>query len=344
MGGKALKFANTRRYIKDEYLAIADDVSRQFNILFPQCTNTVIPSFFNKQDFGDLDILITSDNLPGNYIELIKTTFNPMEILNNGDVLSFDYKNFQIDLIKHPEKIFNIAKTYYSYNDLGNLIGKVAYKLGLKYGHAGLAILLRDGTNHFGTIELSTNPEIIFNFLGFDYNRFLEGFNDLNDIYDYVVKSRYFNPDIYLLENNNHRSRVRDKKRTSYIGFLEYISGLDVNSDKIYKYKPKKEYLHNTLDYFGSDITNQYNSEWVKLENQKQAKVKFNGTLVSEITGLTDNHLGEFIQLFKQQQEKMFDGDFIKYVLDTEQTKINQDIENLNNFFKPKTTIKMKKS
>ena len=42
--------------------------------------------------------------------------------------------NFQIDFIKVGEENWETSKNYFSYNDLGNLMGRLAQRLGVKYG------------------------------------------------------------------------------------------------------------------------------------------------------------------------------------------------------------------
>jgi hypothetical protein len=59
-----------------------------------------------------------------------------------------------------------------------------------------------------------------------DSNRYKEGFDELSDIFEFVSKSPYFNPDKYKLENISSKGRVRDKKRTTYQEFLKYCDTL----------------------------------------------------------------------------------------------------------------------
>ncbi|WP_457824345.1 hypothetical protein, partial [Staphylococcus aureus] len=49
------------------------------------------------------------------------------------------------------------------------------------------------------------------------------GFRNLLDIFQFVVSSPYANLDIYLLENRNHKSRIRDSKRPTYNAFLDWL-------------------------------------------------------------------------------------------------------------------------
>lgn len=39
---------------------------------------------------------------------------------------------------------FNTSLEYLNWNDLGNLIGRIAHKFGLKYGHKGLLYIIKN--------------------------------------------------------------------------------------------------------------------------------------------------------------------------------------------------------
>ena len=104
-----------------------------------------------------MDILyVSQDNI--NIINYIKEIFNPKEIYKNGDVISFSYEinsfseeYFQIDLIKcenESEKL-SMSKYYYSYGDLGNILGRITKKYDIRFGHKGLFINLLDETIKF---------------------------------------------------------------------------------------------------------------------------------------------------------------------------------------------------
>ena len=112
MGGHALKKVITVRKNKIEYNEIKDKVS---NLLKSRgIIIDFIPELADKESFGDLDVLWSSSHNPNiimkdDVIEL----FSPKEIVINGDVISFDLDDFQIDMIKC--KTIEFAKFYFSY-------------------------------------------------------------------------------------------------------------------------------------------------------------------------------------------------------------------------------------
>ncbi|MFN8575367.1 MAG: hypothetical protein U0354_00785 [Candidatus Sericytochromatia bacterium] len=302
MGGNALKNCFTRRYQKDEYNDLSKEVinilKKSENIL-----NINIPfSYRNKESFGDMDIVISfNKNFDiGNYI---KKSFNPKQIVSNGDCISFEYKEFQIDLIKSNEHYYTNLE-YLNWNDLGNIIGRVAHKFGLKYGHKGLAYIIKNESGYNPReLMLTENILDILDFLGFDYDRYTFGFDNVSDIYDFVIESKFFNPIIFSFEEMNHINRVRNKKRITYKGFLEYINTKDLTNKTYFQYNSNKEiYLARINYYFPEahifDFIENYKND---IEKKEFIKSKFNGDLVSQITGLSDKNLGEFITYFKNK-------------------------------------------
>jgi hypothetical protein len=263
-----------------------------------------VVAYNNKQDFGDLDILVESDGVSFNVEEMLKVVFNSKEVVPNGKVYSFEYKQFQVDLILTPKQEFEFARHYYAYNDLGNLMGRVAHKFGLKYGHDGLYYMFRDGDYLVGEICVTMNIMKVFEVFGFNYFLWYEGFDDLEDIFDFVSGSKYFNPDIYLFDQMNHRSRVRDQKRSTYNAFLKYcdqMRGMEWEDRVFFQYdKPKSEYLPFLFEQFPG-----FKEEWFRLYHKmlehRNIRLKFNGDGISVLTGLTGKDLGRFIQMFKSQ-------------------------------------------
>lgn len=92
----------------------------------------------NKDSFGYLDVLYLCDSKI-NTRELVTNLFNPTEIVTNGDVMSFDYDNFQIDFIVcNTCETLNSSQFYFSNSDLWAIIGRIVNYYGIKFGHYGL--------------------------------------------------------------------------------------------------------------------------------------------------------------------------------------------------------------
>lgn len=292
MGGNALKNTYTRRHNKEEYEQKTHDIITKFFLLNNVCRIESIDAYKQKETFGDSDILYCTFDDKSIGVDTIKRMFSPTEIIRNGSVISFDYKELQVDLIHVKCDDFDYAKKYFDFNDIGNLIGKLAHQLGLKHGHTGLYLPLRDGDNKFDSICLTKQHDETLELLGLSVDRYYDGFDTLTDIFDFIASSHYYNPDIYLLENNNTISKVRDRKRETYRKFLEY--GQTYTGNKYQKVADKTDFLELIFTRF-PDAYQKYSESMAKLALRQAVKNKFNGKLVAELTGLTDKNLGEFM-------------------------------------------------
>ena len=254
MGGNAMKHFNVVRFNKDQYEELTAAIRGCFEQLNENTDDSVeiVPSYRNKESFGDCDILtdISSEEFE---VELQKDKdFLILGKKRNGYVMSYamkfkNYEPFQVDLIRSTASNFSFNLNYLSYNDLGNLIGRIAAALGYKFGHDGLylqAWFSHDGkqknvervkeegkTNEHAEYKkeklLFCDFDKAIEFLGFDSNRFREGFDNIEDILKFVVDSKYFCKDYFALENRNHDQRVRDRKRATYHAALEYFTNIE---------------------------------------------------------------------------------------------------------------------
>ncbi len=297
MGGNAI--TNAKRIMKSEYEELCSFFSEQLtrnNIKFH-----IIQAYEMKDSFGDMDILVEKNQI-FNLQQVIISLFDFKEVIKNGDVISCNFNDFQIDFIFESKEDFDFCKGYFSFNDLGNLIGRIAHSLGFKFGHNGVWYCLRDGTHLFGEICLTKDFKTALEFFGFSYERYLQGFTNLTDIFEYVVNSPYFNRDLYPLEHRNHYARMRDRKRKTYNEFLKYCDALPWDIDYI-RYG-KEIYLQRAMSVFPD-----FKERYAVLQNVyieiQLAKTKFNGELVREWTGLKGKDLGKFISYMKKDFEEL---------------------------------------
>lgn len=299
MGGNALKNTTTRRYSADEYFTISAEVMEKLirNIdAVNRCD--LIEAYRTKESFGDADILYSTSPGQGIHTADIQRVFNPNEIVKNGDVISFDYKELQIDLIYSPGDCYEYALNYFSFNDLGNLVGKLAKRFNLSHGHKGLYLPLRDGTNMFDSILITHDHAATLKFVGLNPDTFAAGFDTLEEIFNFVATSPQYNPEIYALENISSIGRIRDKKRDTYRKFLEFGSNFTGSVTPYVKGFDKSIFLERIFKAF-PDALPRFQAAVHKLTVQRAVKEKFNGSLVSEMTKLTGQELGNFMKLLK---------------------------------------------
>ena len=305
MGGNALKNTFTRRYQKDEYFALANEIQENLLDAFGKTFRaTVIPAYRNKESFGDMDILYCQNgwndiDSSGLSVDQVKETFRPNEVIKNGEVISFDYKELQIDLIFTQDRVFNYALSYFSFNDCGNLVGKLAHKFGLKHGHRGLTLPLRDGFNCFDEVFITSNHDETLEFLDLDPKVFNSGFDSLEDIFAFVSLSKYYHPELYKLENLNTIARVRDRKRDTYRKFLEF--GKTQEHRVNFFENSNKQLLLRQIFERWPRAQGDFEAALSRLALQQLARTKFNGEIVSLHTGLSGKELGMFVKHLKEK-------------------------------------------
>lgn len=334
MGGKALKetiaeHGALRRLSKSEYFELYERVSEYLRALFnPRFFGTdttrfaLVPAYEEKPSFGDMDILYTE--APNGWREAFAEALKSKEVVRNGDVTSFECDLFQIDMIKTPSDHFDFALNYFSWNDFGNLIGRVAHHLGFKFGHNGLIYVYRIGDYAYREITVTTDFQRAMSFLGYNYDNNTR-FKTLDEMFEYVTKSPHFHPMLFPLEHRSHTARMRDRKRPSYSAFLEWLQneGYDLTGEvpeKVHSF-----HLNMALVEF-HEFRNEYWKAKEDYENDVKFRERFNGDIVSEITGLTGKELGEFIQVFKKEMESVYKMPFKDLVLQEPEINLANEI------------------
>lgn len=336
MGGNALKNVVTRRYARAEYFILKE---RILNKLQGRIDQYDVPKEFPcKESFGDLDVLLVCP--PTIKIEdLIKELFNPTEIHYNGDVYSFDFEEFQIDFIVTPKEQFDNAIVYLSYSDLGGLIGNICHKIGLKYGLQGLWMNVHtkesDPTTTSTKLFLSTNVQQIFEFLGYDYQQYLQGFNDENQFFQWIISGKYFRRFYFDEDQLNHAHRQRTSKRPIYIKFIAYLNAQQVPSNQIENQDElARDIRQQALIYF--DKQHQYDQGINIREEKRQYRAKYNGRFFEDIDQnkrMIPVHMKNFEKRFAETEDE-----FQKWVFNTDPEIIKSEID------KYKAELKMNQS
>lgn len=249
MGGNALKNVEIKRINKNSFEKLKSEV---YSILNFYVNKIDTPrNYNNKTDFGDLDIIIVlKPEYKLNWLSYIKDIFKPKDIFVNNNCVSLSYKNHQIDIISVSDDKFITMVNFMNFNDLGNLLGRLAHSLGMKYGQDGLVYPVYVEDAHVDNIVVCTDPEKMMKFIDVDYNQYKEGFNDLTDIFEFVAKSKYFDWRLFQFDQLNKINRDRNKKRKTYITFLDWLEenkhrdGFESTFDK------DKSYFNEINKYF----------------------------------------------------------------------------------------------
>ena len=327
MGGHALKTIKTNRINRTLY----DELSIKLtNILLNTFKRVKVPRCYNnKIDFGDIDFIISLEDSIFDIRGYINNNFNPNEIFHNGNCWSFDYKNIQIDFIFVAPNNFDTMYQYMGFSDLGNFIGRLFHGFGLRYGQEGLWYEHYFKGKNVGKIHVSKDYEKIFSFIGLSFERYQKGFNELEDIFTYIVESPYFNWKKFQLEELNKVNRDRNKKRASYTTFLDWMSEHVADENHEYNFAEDKTSYFVMINNFFPEAN--IPTEVRRLEYLECKKLyiqsKFNGGNVMRMYGFEGKELGDKLTGFKNYIKDIHSNDYDDYIINNDEFDIYKDFE-----------------
>ena len=253
-------------------------------------------SFPTKIDFGDLDLLGNFENLNPSEIQ---PKIGAVGFVKNGPVTSyampFGETLFQVDLIHVLPHKLDFASRYMAWGGAGNFLGKIAYYYGMKFAEDGLyAAYKTNGVRHY--LPVTRKFEEALEVLGYDYNRFEKGFSFEEDFLQFVQEGKLFKREAFCLDNFRHKDRVRERKRPAFKGI---VSGQDREQKEVVrKDKYLSEAAFKELSFRFPLLKESCELLHHHLREQEQFGRKWNGNLVSNITGLEKKELGDFMKGF----------------------------------------------
>jgi len=317
MGGNLFKLG---RLPRNEYLEIEQELRNYLDKKLGE--HYRIPRYYaDKPDFGDVDIIISAAAITHNWEEFKQDLIHDLSLKqykSAGAVFSTVYRNFQVDYFVRKAEFFESTYHFLSFNDIGNLIGKIFKRFNLKYGELGLNYVFRRADNHYvRDIPVSTDFKQIFRFLQLDYAKWQQGFDSKKEMFDWVVACPYFSVVPYQKMSKTLEKRV--KERPTIQAFMQYLE--DHHIQKTYNFLDKDAYLPIISAFFpNSNLIKE-----IEREKQREAYVnvireKYNGRIIMElIPELKGKALGTFINDFQNQFE-----DHEAYLYQTSAAEIQQ--------------------
>ena len=301
MGGNALKNADVGRVEWHRYFDIWNKLNND-PVMNERFELRLIPAYGEKTTFGDMDVLVCGPM--GDLVDVIKQAFSPQEIVENGDCVSFDFMGIQVDFIKTTFADLGFNMAYFAFNDLGNFMGRTAYRLGFKYGHDGLWYTIRDEDNKDRVVKellVTKVPDEAFMFLGYDYAQWKRGFKTLESVFEFTASSEYFDPAQYLLSNRSYAARVRDRKRESYRKLLEWIHVRypDLKEDSPKVPVDRDYHLKRAFDMFPG-FSHRYDVAVADWTVEKDFRKNFNGVVIGCLLGVGGEDLGAAMKSAKE--------------------------------------------
>jgi hypothetical protein len=239
MGGNALKNTPVQRVVNLLHERVQSEMRKKLECFVDEVE--ILIEKPGKIDHGDVDILYKpSEFQPLSMIEFVHSTFAPLEMVVSGPVLSFSYNTelldpeavshafVQVDLIEVEN--MNMSKFYFSYGDLGKILGCMTRHYGIRFGAAGLYLSVSPLVlasynptilkNEVVKVTLSQSPEEICAFLGLNFERW-GSFTSEVEIFEWVMQSPLYNVSIFA-NNGNRAHRQQVQHRAMYQHFLEY--------------------------------------------------------------------------------------------------------------------------
>lgn len=295
MGGKALKQCNIRRMTAERFEEVRDFVMSQLEADFPGYRLEVYKAYRAKQDFGNLSLLMDAGSAAPKMNGYLSRTFKPLQIVSNGDMHSFEVKGHQVDLMLVASEQFQMVADYHAYNGLGWLLGELAHAMGMKLSPAGLTYSVQTGTWKLADISLASTWPFCLTALGYNPQRWEKGFDGLESIFEFVASSPNYSSDIFA--DHGYKDIPEGERLTMRQSMAKWV---DENPVKVSPFNVGKEaWQAFVLEKF--PFVQQKVQE---IEKQHQdhlvAREKFNGNLVTELTGRTQRELGQFLTRFQE--------------------------------------------
>lgn len=242
MGGKLF---NTNRIDRTEYDRVLELAKKAFNSI--GVTVEEIPFYRNKDSFGDIDVITTSEQIDSIFYSekysWVETIIKALQEYSDSEVKvssnshsgykCFLFNGVQLDLMYYPENTYKRNKDMLSWNDLFGFVGIMCRYFGVKLSSKkGVGISLNkysgynleiQGQYNYYDIEL----ESVLEWLGMDLEKYKIGFDTKEEIFKFLTDSPYYFNGLFSYENGNNKHRQRNKDRPIFKDMLEFCSKID---------------------------------------------------------------------------------------------------------------------
>lgn len=190
----------------------------------------------SKTDHGDLDLIADKNQFEAlgikAFADMIGAAHHSLAHVNDTTPAFIVYDEdgpYQIDIkIFEPHQI-DYATSFHSYGDAGSLTAMIAAYMGLSMGAYGLKVRLGKDDK---TLKVLTDYDYAqsLTILGLDADVFAGGFANEQEVFDWLIAGRYFNPEFYLIENMAAKRRSRANKRPMQHRFRALVADMQPNT------------------------------------------------------------------------------------------------------------------
>lgn len=178
MGGALFEKHGARRHTTNEIKQAKAEIFSDPDFLGLKMLAT--KDLGDKETHGDLDILVVDDG--DAKIQLQDIILKKGWLLEiYGNICSTLIGELQVDFMFVDEKSAEFAREYYSYNDLGTIIGFYAKCLGLKLGEHGLYVETKIEQYGFARSYIEYDFYAMLELLGISSDRYKKGFANFEE-------------------------------------------------------------------------------------------------------------------------------------------------------------------
>ncbi|MCJ1270512.1 hypothetical protein MMC22_010409 [Lobaria immixta] len=186
-----------------------------------------------KSSHGDIDILVSSPLDPAHppTPAVLATTLCAVKTINSGPVKSFAVpypdepgKFVQVDVKVCGPALFDWELFHNSYGDLWNILGTSIRSFGLTVNHRGLHVRIREieaVERKQSLLFLTCEPDAVLRFVGLDLAEYRDGWTRVEDMFAFLVRSRFSTKEAYVRRELKANDRKRMAGREIYRRFVE---------------------------------------------------------------------------------------------------------------------------
>ena len=225
----------------------------------------------------------------------------------NDGIISVEHENFQVDFICDHEN-FHSHLDYISYNSVGELIGRLANRLNMKYGHRGLLFVMVDEKNEANVSELHlcSDTEKIMEFFGLNYEKWRAGFRTIDEMFRWFTMADKFDLTTFEEVFLSSALRQKNRKRKTFSAFMNWLEVNEPVSNFTFGPRSKRhQYIPEIAEAFDVDVVMESEAFQQKMNVQRARAHKFNGEMAMEISKFRGKQLGDFIAAFRSYIEDM---------------------------------------
>jgi hypothetical protein len=216
----------------------------------------------NKSNFANIKILIRDDL----DLKFLINELNAVWIEDKDNLTKILYNNEPIIFIKTSENYWVNNFYYYSGEIITEAIDKIASKFNLKYTSTGLYYQLKNEE-----FLVSNKVFEIFEFFELNTKKILKGFDNIVDVYEFIIKSTYFNCELFKLSDISNDNYFKDEKISLYKDFLDTITIFQDRTSVNFEFEEKEKYFQLIIDYFPNAFLYEKLSEYY-MKNKKDEK------------------------------------------------------------------------